>query len=106
MNRAIFANYGEGMVNSEENLAQAAVVAKARKYLQDNLLPQIANIPYLILAGDSDLYFTQEGFAEFASILAKKNSGKFIILKKTGHMVLLDNGAEEAKSIIISMLIK
>lgn len=104
MNRAVFSKYGEGMVNPEENLAQAAMVARARNFLQDTLLPQITGIPYLVLAGDSDLYFTQEGFAEFASILSKKNNGKLLVLKATGHMVLLDNGAKEAKAAILTMI--
>lgn len=104
MNRAVFSKYGEGMVNPEENLAQAAMVAQARNFLQDTLLPQITSIPYLVLAGDSDLYFTQEGFAEFASILSKKNTGKLLTLTATGHMVLLDNGAAEAKAAILGMM--
>lgn len=103
-NVAIFKRYGEGMVNPEENLAQAAEVALARNFLQDALLPQISGIPFLVLAGDSDLYFNQEGFTQFAEILSKKNSGSLLVLKDTGHMVLLDNGAEEAQKAMLALM--
>ncbi len=103
-NLAIFKRYGEGMVNPEENLAQAAGVTKARNFLQDTLLPQIESLRFLVLAGDSDLYFTQEGFSVFADTLSKKNSGSLLVLKDTGHMVLLDNGAEEAQKAMLALM--
>jgi hypothetical protein len=58
-----------------------------------------------VLTGDSDLYFTQEGYANFAELARKHgNEVRHLVLESTGHMVLLDNGAEEAKAAILELM--
>ena len=55
--------------------------------------------------GDSDLYFAQKGFANTTAILEKYgNTVEHVVLKNSGHMVLVDNGEVQLKAKILGIL--
>jgi hypothetical protein len=59
-----------------------------------------------LIWGDSDLFFSQSGFINLANKLEESgNRVTTLALKDTGHMVLLVNGEEQTKKIILIKLI-
>lgn len=73
--------------------------------LEESLLPRIKGKDILVAWGDSDLYFSQEGFAGFAEILDGANRVETVTLENSGHMVLLDNGEEQLKARLREILV-
>ena len=58
-----------------------------------------------IVWGDNDLFFNQKGFTRLADKLNESgNNVKTHIIKESGHMVLLDNGEDRVKNIILNKL--
>ncbi len=104
LNRKAWNRYGERVVNWEENLAQAVEVRKASRHLETQLLQRLKNSKILIFNGDSDLFFSQEGFKNFARKLNKQNRVEHVTLPTTGHMILNDNGGKKAKKTISAVL--
>ncbi len=84
-------------VNDESNTAQAYQVELYAAYLEDRLIPDVKGMDIIVSWGDSDLFFSQDGFENFASLLAKNNQVEMVPLTDTGHMVLMDNGSETIK---------
>lgn len=77
----------------------------AAKWMEQNLIPQIQNKNILVVWGDSDLYFSQNGYNEFAEKLKSYNNNvETLTLKNSGHMVLLDNGEKQLKEKIIDIV--
>ena len=66
---------------------------------------RIENKKIMILHGDDDLFFQQDGCKQLEeNFKASGNTVNRIPLKDTGHMVLNDNGQYEAKMIIAEIV--
>jgi len=107
------------IVNNEKNLAMAArndtnpedssrygyINEKVAAYIETRLLPKLGGMNCTVVCGDSDLYFAQTGFDHFTEVLRSAGASvSFTRIKNSGHMVLLDNGENEVKAIIASVL--
>lgn len=107
------------IVNNEKNLQMAArndtnpedssrygyINEKVAQYIETRLLPKLGGMDCTVICGDSDLYFSQAGFDHFAEVL--RNAGakvSFTRIQNSGHMVLLDNGENEVKAIVATVL--
>lgn len=107
------------IVNTEKNLKIAAkapydpedcarlgnILDLAGPWMEKELVPQVHGLDIMLIWGDSDLYFSQPGFINLANKL-KENGNRVttLTLKDSGHMVLLDNGEEQTKKIILNKL--
>jgi len=104
-NLAAWNAYGLRVVNWEENLTQALEVRKGARFNEESMIPRLKGRNVIILNGDDDLFFSQKGFGLLADGFRKAgNNVSHRVLPKTGHMVLNDNGADEAKRIISDVL--
>ncbi|MFP4365318.1 MAG: hypothetical protein ACLFR1_15760 [Spirochaetia bacterium] len=93
------------LVNPEDNATQAYLSELTAEYLETGLAPLVSDCQVSVVWGDDDLFFTQEGFENLATILEQSgNSVETRALDDSGHMVLLDNSAEAAWSQILSAL--
>lgn len=101
-NKAAWNRYGTRVVNWEENLHQAVRVREAAKYMEETLISKVSGQKIIIMYGDDDLFFSQDGFNNLVQkFKAAGNTVEEIKLKDTGHMILNDNGGDNAKRIII-----
>ncbi len=92
-------------INPEDKSHLGVQVQETAELMEKTLLPQIKKTRILVVNGDSDLYFAQKGFSNTAALLKKNgNTVDHIILKNSGHMVLVDNGEDQLKSKILQIL--
>jgi hypothetical protein len=92
-------------INPEDNSHHGVQVQETAQLMESTLYPQIKGKKILVVNGDSDLYFAQKGFITTTAILEKcGNTVEHIVLKNSGHMVLVDNGEDQLKAKIISVL--
>lgn len=102
MNRRMAAT---GWVNPEDSARYGHQVEQSAQWLESVLLPQVKEQRILMRWGDSDLFFSQSGFARFCEKLGQNaNQIDCAPLRDTGHMVLLDNGAAQLKTEIRATL--
>jgi esterase/lipase len=92
-------------INPEDRSRHGVQVQETAALMESRLLPQIKGENILLVNGDSDLYFAQNGFSDIASLLTGNgNKVEHIVLKNSGHMVLADNGEDQLKAKILSIL--
>ncbi|PKL18263.1 MAG: hypothetical protein CVV49_06675 [Spirochaetae bacterium HGW-Spirochaetae-5] len=92
-------------INPEDKAHHGVQVQETAELMESRLLPQIKRTVVLVVNGDSDLYFSQNGFARTAELLKNNgNSVKHVVLKNSGHMVLADNGEDQLKAMILNIL--
>ncbi len=73
-------------------------------WMEERLVPLISEQNITFIWGDSDLYFSQEGFHNLAAVLEEAgNTVSVNIMQNSGHMVLLDNDRDRAKQIIMEI---
>jgi len=101
MNIAAWNEYGTRVVNWEENLQQAVKVREAAAFMENTLVKKVSGQKVIIIYGDDDLFFDKNGFTGLGKLYSDAgNSVRIIELKKTGHMILNDNGGATAKKLI------
>lgn len=86
--------------NTENSAQYGYMNGQIAQYMEKKMIPQIEGHRITMIWGDSDLYFGQDGFLNLAALLGKNNTVTTHIMENTGHMVLLDNGEDEVKSIM------
>jgi hypothetical protein len=92
-------------INPEDSSEYGYRSELTAQYLENTLLPQIGKKNITVVWGDSDLYFGQYGFTNFAKKLEESgNTVSTLTLKNSGHMVLLDNGAEKLKETLVDAI--
>jgi len=92
-------------INPEDNSHHGVQVQETAQLMEGTLYPQIKGKNILVVNGDSDLYFAQKGFATTTAILEKYgNTVEHVVLKNSGHMVLVDNGEVQLKAKILGIL--
>lgn len=73
-------------------------------WLEERLVPLTKDLEITIIWGDSDLYFSQEGFNNLASLLSEAgNNVSLNVMHNSGHMVLLDNDRNRAREIVLEV---
>jgi pimeloyl-ACP methyl ester carboxylesterase len=94
-----------GDVNPEDSSRYGRLNEIVAEYAERSLIPKLSGYRIDVVCGDSDLYFSQEGFERFAGLLhAAGNEVTMTRLIESGHMVLLDNGANRVRAIILAAL--
>lgn len=92
-------------INPEDKAHHGVQVMETAGLMEKKLFPQIKGNTILIVNGDSDLYFAQKGFADTAALLKESgNSVDHLVLKNSGHMVLVDNGEDQLKNLILKII--
>ncbi len=97
--------YREFYMNPEDSAEYGYQNEAIAKWMEDKLIPKVNDMKITVIWGDSDLYFNQDGFKNISEML--DNAGNDVethIIKNSGHMVLMDNGEEEVKDIILEIL--
>jgi pimeloyl-ACP methyl ester carboxylesterase len=101
-NKEVYEKFYMNPEDSAEYGYQNEVVAK---WMEDNLIPRVKDMDITVIWGDSDLYFNQDGFRAFAGMLEKSgNDVETYVIENSGHMVLMDNGEEKVKDIVLDVL--
>lgn len=101
----VWENITKHIINPEENLFHGAIVDEAAKYMENELIPQVKNSKIVLIHGDDDHYFTQEGFQMLTEKLRSAgNVVERVICEDSGHMIFFDNGEEKAKNIFLNLL--
>jgi hypothetical protein len=104
-NRQTWETIAKDTLNWEENVNGGYQVDMAAILMENSVIPEIHGMKIVLLHGDDDLYFSNEGFGRLAGLLRKSgNTVDSVGFKDTGHMILFDNGGDEAKNIILSVL--
>lgn len=88
-------------INPEDNVRLGHQVEQAAAWMEQDLVPEVKHRDITVVWGDSDLFFSQAGFRALAERLsAAGNRVQSITVPDSGHMVLMDNGAAQVKSLI------
>ena len=106
MNLAAWNSVMKDSVNYEENLPQGVHLNDTAIYMENDLVPQVNGEHITILYGEDDLTFSAQGFESLGEKLRKAgNTVKTFPFAKSGHMLLYDNGGEQAKKVIEGILL-
>lgn len=83
-------------VNPEDNMKQGYMSHRAARFMESSIVPQVRGMKIQMIWGDDDLFFAQNGFMKLADMLSKRNAVKTMVLKNSGHSILLDNEKDKA----------
>jgi len=94
-------------VNPEDSSRLGYLVERAASWMEKELIHQVKGKDITVVWGDSDLFFSQDGFKVFTEKLMRSgNRVKTMTIKDSGHMVLLDNGGTGVKQYILKELLE
>ena len=92
-------------VNPEDSTRLGHRVSQAAQWMETEIVPQVKGRDIALIWGDSDLFFSQQGFGHLADLLLKTgNRVKREAIRNSGHMVLLDSGGDGVKGQIEAAL--
>jgi hypothetical protein len=104
-NKETWESVAKNTLNWEENVNGGYQVDNAAMFMENSIVPEVHGMKIVLMHGDDGLYFSPAGFERLAGLLRKAgNTVDMIGFKDTGHMILFDNGGDEAKKIIMSVL--
>lgn len=91
--------------NPEESAYYGYMNEVLASWLEKRLLPQVKGRGITVVWGDDDLYFSKQGFTNFAAVLRSAgNTVDIQALTDSGHMLLLDNSRDTMKQMILRRL--
>lgn len=94
-------------INPEDSSEYGYQNEQIAKWIESELVPRVQNMDITVIWGDSDLFFNQNGFKHLAEKLDDAgNTVETKVIENSGHMVLMDNGEDVVKSIILDKLIQ
>jgi pimeloyl-ACP methyl ester carboxylesterase len=91
--------------NKDWNLFQYFVMRRALDWMEREIAPAVTGHDIFVATGEKDAFLPPEKVAEFADRLRRNgNRVEFATVPESGHMVLLDQGAEPLKARVLRAL--
>lgn len=102
INREVAETFYMNYEDSSQYGYQTEIIAT---WMEERLVPLAKDLEITLIWGDSDLYFSQDGFHNLAASLEKAGNKVSVgVMQNSGHMVLLDNDRVKAREIILEQL--